>query len=224
MTNVAILASGNGSTAEALIRDLRARELPIDVRVVICNNPDAYVLERIANLNTELGLDIDTVVINSQTQPGAEHAVRGQQTSEEQAAILEQLQHHDIDLVLLLGYMKKIGPLLLDKYGWQSGYTSIYQARMLNTHPGLFPATIGTHGLGAQAYTIENGLPEGGQTLHVVASEYDTGPNVTEHRVRVEPDDTPETLFARVQAVEKEHIAADVAAFISAQETYQKEG
>ncbi len=222
-TNIAILASGSGSTAEAFIREIRTQRYPLKVRLIVTNNPDAYVLERVKNMNTELQLDIVPAVVHSHTQNAAQPAVRGKQTEEEQTALLSILKEHRVDLILLLGYMKQIGQTLLDDYGWLPHYTNVYQARMLNTHPGLLPQTIGTHGRGTQEFTLVQRMPEGGQTLHVVAAEYDTGPHVAEHRVPVLPDDTPDTLFARVQAVEKAHIAADVMTFVEGQKEYLSE-
>lgn len=219
-TRVAILASGSGSTAETFIRNGLQHTYPYEVVLLICNNPDAFVLTRIRQLNEELGLHIETVVINSHTQSAATPAKKGHQTVEEQAAILSQLQRFDIDLVLLLGYMKLVGAQLIDAYGWRPEFSSVYEARMLNTHPGLLPDTIGTHGLGTQEFTLAKGLRDAGQTLHIASSTYDTGPTVVEHRLPVEPDDTPESLFARVQTAEKAHIAADIAAFITNQQHY----
>ncbi|MCA9327667.1 hypothetical protein KDA14_04020 [Candidatus Saccharibacteria bacterium] len=220
---VAVLASGSGSTAEALIRDLQTQDYPYEVRLVITNNPDAFVLQRIANLNEEFGLDIRTAVISSSTQPSAAAAVHGEQTSEEQEALLALLKENHIDLVVLLGYMKHIGKRLTDAYGWQTNFTSVYQARMLNTHPGLLPETKGLYGIHVQEAVVERHLPEAGQTLHVVAEAYDEGPVVTEHRIKVSPDETPEELFARVQLTEKAHIAADIAEFLDAQTKFEEE-
>lgn len=221
--NIAIFASGSGSTAEAFIRDVAKNQYPLQVKLVICNNPQAFILERIQSLNDELGLAVVTAVLNSHTQPSALPVVHGQQTAEEQARILTLLNEHNIDLVLLLGYMKQVGAELVASYGWLPDYPSVYECRMLNTHPGLLPATIGTHGLGTQEFTLNQHMEEGGQTLHAVSSEYDTGPTVSEHRVAVLPDDTAESLFARVQSTEKAHIAADVVAFLEAQQMYRKE-
>ncbi|MBP9761685.1 hypothetical protein KBD11_01300 [Candidatus Saccharibacteria bacterium] len=222
-TRIAVLASGSGSTAEAFIRTVHQQNYPLHVVLVIANNPDAFVLERVKNLNNEYSLHISSAVINSRTQQNAAPIVPGQQTDEEQAAILKLLDDHGVDLVLLLGYMKRVGPKLLAAFGWMPNYTSIYQCRMLNTHPGLLPDTVGTHGRDTQAFTLAQNMKEGGQSLHAVSDEYDTGPTVAEHRVPVEPGDSADTLFDRVQAVEKSHIAADVAAFVQAQQHYQKE-
>ncbi|QQS20029.1 hypothetical protein IPL85_01030 [Candidatus Saccharibacteria bacterium] len=222
-TNIAIFASGSGSTAEALIRDIQEKGYPLNVKLMITNNQDAFVRERIKNLNKEYSLGITSVVLNSSTQPSASAILTGQQTEEEQAAMLALLKENGIELVLLLGYMKLVGTTLLEAYGWLPEYESVYQCRMLNTHPGLLPETVGTHGIGTQEFTIREGLREAGQTLHAVSAEYDMGPTVAVHRVPIEPNDTPEALFSRVQAVEKATIASDIAAFVEAQKKYRKE-
>lgn len=221
MHKVAILASGSGSTAEAFIRSIHEQHHPLDVRLVIANNPDAFVLTRIARLNDELGCSIETRVINAHSQASTKPQAHGQQTIEEQEAILAAFETHQIELVVLLGYMKLIGPKIIEAYGWLPHYTSIYQARMLNTHPGILPDTIGTHGLATQEFTLKKGMKEGGQSLHLVSADYDMGPLIAEHRVNVEPGDNAETLFARVQAVEKQHIASDIADFAADQDTYR---
>ncbi len=220
-TRIAIFASGSGSTAEAFLRSVYAQKYPLQSTLIVTNNPNALVLQRAEQLNAELGLGLVTAVVNSHTQAAAHPIIRGEQTEEEQRAIVSLLAQHRTDLVLLLGYMKRIGQTILEPYGWLPHYTSVYQARMLNTHPGLLPATVGTHGRGTQEFTLTQGMAEAGQTLHAVAAEYDTGPTVAEHRVPVQPNDTPDSLFARVQAAEKQYLAADVMAFVTAQKEYQ---
>lgn len=225
-TTVAILASGSGTTAEAFIRSIVAEHQELTVPIVICNNSQAGVLDRITCLNEELGLHIETLLINAQTHPAApgEQVTRGQQTVAEQRAVLEALRKNDVNLVLLLGFMKHIGTDIIDTYGWRPSYASIYQARMLNTHPGLLPATKGLFGIHVQKAVLQQEQPEAGQSLHMVSTGYDEGPVVYEHRVRVEPDDTAETLFTRVQQTEKAHIASDVADFIRKQHGYNQGG
>lgn len=217
-TAVAILASGSGSTAEAFIRATREGNVSADVKVVITNNATAGVLERVAHLNNELGLTIKTIVINGTTHPARpdELVARGCQTIAEQLAIIDILMTNEIDLVLLLGYMKKVGPLVVQEYGWQPGYTDAGQARMLNTHPGLLPATKGYIGIHAQEHVLAEGLLAG-QTLHVVSEIYDDGPIIAENPVAIEVSDTAESLFERVQVAEKAHLPADVARFIDMQ-------
>lgn len=224
-TAIAILASGSGTTAEAFIRHMVAEQYDFFVPVVICNNAAAGIFDRIAQLNREFGLDIQTELINSLTHPAShgETVARSQQTAAEQYAMLESFRSHKIELVVLMGFMKHVGPQIVDSYGWRPEYTSIYQARMLNTHPGLLPDTKGIFGIHVQEAVLQQAVPRAGQTLHVVGAEYDEGPTVSEHQVPVEPNDTAEELFARVQLTEKAHIAADVANFITAQQQYNKD-
>jgi phosphoribosylglycinamide formyltransferase-1 len=222
---IAILASGGGTTAEAFIRARQRNEIQVDVGLVICSRKDAGIFDRIADLNQEFDLHIECILINQQTHPAsqAEHVDRGCQTAGEEAAILASLLSGSYDLIALMGYMKRIGPSLIQAFGWLPEYTSMFQAKMVNTHPGLLPDTKGFYGENIQKYVLDNHLPYGGQTLHVVSEEYDAGPIIAEHKVPVEPGDTSETLFARVQAVEKQYLPKDIEDFIKARWAYTRE-
>jgi len=219
---IAILASGSGTTAEAFIRAGQSGDIDVSVALVIVSREKAGVFQRIKDLNAEFGLDIEAILINHVTHPAAhgEHVGRGEQTGGEEAAILAALLGGSYDLVALMGYMKKVGPNLIQTFGWLPEYTSVFQARMVNTHPGLLPDTKGFHGLQMQEYTLDHHLPYGGQTLHVVSENYDDGPIIAEHKVAVEPGDTPESLFARIQAVEKKYLPGDIENFIKGRMAY----
>jgi phosphoribosylglycinamide formyltransferase-1 len=222
---IAVLASGGGTTAEAFIRAGESGHINVDVGLVICSRRDAGIFERIEKLNAEFGLHIDCILINHKTHPAAhtEHVGRGSQTAGEELAILTALLAGNFDLVALMGYMKRVGPNLVQAFGWLPEYTSIFQAKMVNTHPGLLPDTKAFYGENIQKYVLEHHLPYAGQTFHVVAAEYDDGPVIAEHKVPVEPNDTPETLFARVQAVEKQYLPGDIEEFINARMAYNQE-
>jgi phosphoribosylglycinamide formyltransferase-1 len=219
---IAILASGGGTTAEAFIRAGQEGLINVDVGLVICSRRSAGVFDRIKDLNKEYGLHIDCILINHQTHPAGygENVGRGEQTGGEEAAILAAILGGNYDLVALMGYMKKIGPNLTEAFGWLHSYTSVFQARMLNTHPGLLPDTKAMFGEQIQKYVLDHKLPYTGQTLHAVSDEYDAGPIIAEHKVPVEPGDTSTTLFARVQAVEKSNLPRDIADFIKARQAY----
>jgi phosphoribosylglycinamide formyltransferase-1 len=221
---IAILASGGGTTAEAFIRAGQTGEVNVDVGLVICSRKDAGIFQRIANLNNEFGLSIDCLLINHKTHPAdaTEHVERGAQTAAEELAILTTLLSGSFDLVALMGYMKRVGPSLVEAFGWLPEYTSIFQAKMVNTHPGLLPDTKAYYGENIQKYVLDRHLPYGGQTFHVVGMGYDDGPIITEHKVPVEPDDTSETLFARVQDVEKKYLPRDIEDFIHARLAYNQ--
>ncbi len=220
-SKIAVLASGQGTTAEAFIRAAAAGEVEPQVGLVICNKKDAGVFERIAKLNKELDLKIETVLINGSTHPDtAIEPVPGAQTAAEEEAIIDKLLEGKFDLVMLMGYMKKIGPKLVREFGWRPEYQRPYQAMMLNTHPGLLPATKGLIGIHVQEFVLENKLPYGGQTLHVVSEKYDEGPTIAEHKVEVLPGDTPKSLFERVQLIEKTQLPKDVEEFIKKRRQY----
>lgn len=221
---IAVLASGGGSTVEAFIRAGQRGEITTQVALVIVSRADAGVFQRIERLNAEFGLQIQMVLINHKTHPAAEGEVveRGGQTKAEEQAILHVLLEGNYDLVSLMGYMKKVGPELIKEFGWLPDYMSMFQAKMVNTHPGLLPDTKGFFGENIQKYVLEHHLPYGGHTFHVVSEEYDDGPIITEHKVPVESGDNSEALFDRVQASEKLHLPRDTEDFILARMAYNK--
>lgn len=219
---IAVLASGGGTTVEAFIRADQAGDINVAVGLIIVSRSDAGVFKRIENLNKEFGLNIQTILINHKTHPAASGEVvdKGCQTRTEEQAILETLRTGGYDLVALMGYMKRVGLELIHEFGWIDEYKSIFQAKMVNTHPGLLPDTKGFFGESIQQYVLDHHLPYAGQTFHVVADEYDAGPVIAEHKVPVEPGDTSETLFARVQATEKKYLPKDIEDFIKARQAY----
>lgn len=212
---IAILASGSGSTAEAFIRASAEGKIDAQAALIICNNAQAGIFDRIKNLNHEYGLSIETKYISKHTHPAVgENLAFGEQTHAEEAAIIDILKAGGFDLVALMGYMKRIGPNLVHEFGWREEYERAEQAMMVNTHPGLLPETKGLYGIHVQEHVLTHTLPYSGQTFHVVAEKYDEGPVVAEHKVKVEPGDTPESLFDRVQAAEKHFLPLDIDAFI----------
>lgn len=223
---VAILASGEGTTAETFIRAGVEGRIDSTVGLIICNNPNAGIFARIDRLNSELGLSIQCLLISNRDYPAEpdEDLQPGAQTKSEEHAVLSALTNEDFDAICLMGYMKRIGPSLIHEFGWRSDYSSPYQARMLNTHPGLLPETKGLYGIKVQQYVLQQKLPYSGQTLHTVSENYDEGMPIAEHRVKVLPDDTPESLFERVQAVEKKYLPLDIDAFIKNRQTYLMKG
>lgn len=223
---IAILASGGGTTAEAFIRAGQRGDINVAVGLVIVSREEAGIFQRIKDLNAEFGLHIECVLINGQTHPAAlgEHVGRGDQTSAEEAAILAAILGGSYDLVALMGYMKRVGPNLVEAFGWRPEYTSAFQSRMVNTHPGLLPDTKAFYGQHIQQYVLDHRLPYSGQTLHIVSEKYDDGPIISEHKVPVEPGDTAESLFARVQAVEKQFLPKDIEDFVTARQAYAAQG
>lgn len=197
--SIAILASGSGSTAEACIRATQNGTLDARVGLVVCNNPPhkTGVYERVSRLNDEFGLSIPVLHVSGLTHPGGK-GCRGEQT------IAYAVDQAGCVLVALMGYMKKVRGPLLDVYGWDVSAQLLADVRMLNTHPGPLPQTEGLFGLGIQTAVLERGLGYSAHTVHTVTDAYDQGMIIQETRVPVEPGDTPEALFDRVQSVEKQ--------------------
>ncbi len=222
---IAVLASGSGSTFEAFVHASQEGIVDAEVGLVVCNDPEAGIFERVDRLNKQYGLDIQSEVVNQHLYPAGEQE-RGQ-TLEESAKICELVHEGRFSLVALMGYMRVIAAEgdLMRQYGWLPDYEDmypnnrgIYLARMINTHPGILPATADTYGIHTQERVIELGLAETAQTLHVVAAGVDTGPTIAENRVPVYSDDTPEKLFDRVQRIEKAHLPIDINTFLKEQQ------
>lgn len=220
-----ILASGDratgggGSTAERFIRDMAAGIVRAEVGVVICNNPrgTVAVYDRVEGLNEELGLGIELVTINSSTHPKGKQD-RGQ-TLAEASAICEVLADKDIDFLLSLGYMKQGNGELVEEWAWQPAYAEldpvnggIYhpKTRWGNNHPGILGSallTADTHGVHAAERAIELGSPYNAFTWHLVSAGIDSGPQIAEFLVPIEPGETAQDVFDKTQDVEKEQTA-----------------
>lgn len=173
------LASHGGSAMQAIVDACRESRLAADLQVVISNNRGSVSLQR----GGEVGLA--TYVLNGKTHPDPE---------ELDLAILEALRAHDVDLVVLSGYMKKIGPRTLDAY----------RNRILNVHPALLPkfGGKGMYGRYVHEAVLEAGERVTGVTVHIVDEEYDHGPVVAQRELPVRDDDTPESLAERVGELE----------------------
>lgn len=171
-----VLASGGGSNLQALI-DAHARgDLPARVVVVISNNSSAGALERARRHS------IAALHISAKTDPDPD------------AAILTALREHDVDLVVLAGYMKLVGSTLL----------RAFDGRVLNIHPGPLPefGGRGMYGRRVHEAVLERGAKTSGPTVHLVDERYDEGPVLAHRPVPVMDEDDPQSLAKRVLAAE----------------------
>jgi len=174
-----ILASHGGSNAQAIMDNARAGTINAEVAVVVSNNANATVLERAA------AAGVPTEIVNAVRYPGE---------GEEDRALVDTLRRHGVELVVLAGYMKKLGPAILDAF----------RGRIVNIHPALLPkhGGKGKYGIHVHESVIASGDTETGVSVHVVDEQYDHGRILGQTRLPVEPGDTPETLQERVLAVE----------------------
>jgi phosphoribosylglycinamide formyltransferase-1 len=184
MKNIVILISGGGSNMAAIVRTAQAqnwaKQFNAQVSAVISNKADAKGLA----FAKEHG--IATAVINHKAfadQPQPREAF--------DAAMMKEIDQHQPHLVVLAGFMRILTP----------GFVAHYEGRLLNIHPSLLPAFPGLH---THERAIEAGCKFAGATVHRVTAELDHGPILAQAVVPVLPDDTADTLAARV--LTQEHL------------------
>ncbi|GAA5482782.1 phosphoribosylglycinamide formyltransferase [Haloferula sargassicola] len=173
---IGILGSGSGSNMQAILDAIGAGTLDAEIALVLSDVPGAYILQRAENHGIPARL-IDC---------------RGFKTrfpEEAQQETADALKAAGCDLVCLAGFMRLVKQPLLDAF----------PDRILNIHPALLPAFPG---VAAWKQAVEAGATESGCTVHYVDAGMDTGPVILQAKVPVLPDDTPESLHARIQVEE----------------------
>lgn len=178
--HLGFLASHGGSNMQAIIDACKAGQLDAKPCVVISNNSEAMALQRAKNEG------IPHYHISAATHPG----------SLEDEEILRVLRQHDVDTVILAGYMKMLGPATL----------RAYRGRILNIHPALLPkfGGKGMYGKRVHEAVLAAGEKVTGVSIHIVDEHYDTGPIIAQRQVPVLPGDTADSLAERV--LKHEHI------------------
>lgn len=171
---VAVLASGRGSNLQAIIDAIEAGQVRAQIVVVISNKKDAAALEG-ARKHGLKDLFIDPKPFAG--RPDSREAY--------DRSLLEILQQHDVELVVLAGYMKIVTAVLVNAYA----------NRMMNIHPSLLPSFPG---LDVQKKAIDWGCKLAGCTVHFVTEGVDEGPIIIQAAVPLLDDDTSETLAARI--------------------------
>ena len=177
MKNLVIFASGSGSNAENIIRYF-AEKPGFRVKKIYCNVPDAYVLERAKKYN------VPTQVFNRAEFRNPD-------------IILRQLQEEGTDFIILAGFLWLVPDCI----------TTAYPNRIVNIHPALLPAYggKGMYGHHVHEAVLAAGEKESGITIHYVNEHYDSGDIIFQATCPVLPDDTPDTLAARVHELEYAH-------------------
>ena len=176
---VAVLASGRGSNLQAVIDAIEAGTVQAKIVAVISNKKEAPALER-ARRHGLSDLFVDP-------KP---YAGRPDSREVYDCELLDVLRRHDVELVLLAGYMKIVTRVLVDAFA----------NRMMNIHPSLLPSFPG---LDVQQKAIEWGCKLAGCTVHFVTEGVDEGPIILQAAVPILDDDSPAALAARI--LEQEH-------------------
>ncbi len=190
--NIGVLASGEGTTLQAVLDACASGRLAARIAVVISNNASAGALRRARDAGVP-----------------ARHlslATAGGSQSLDQA-LAETLSEFASDWVLLAGYMKRLGPKTLAPFA----------GRIINTHPALLPEFGGQGMFGANVHraVLAAGRRTSGASVHWVDENYDTGAVIAQVRVPVESGDSVESLAQRVQAAERELVVEVLAAAAS---------
>jgi phosphoribosylglycinamide formyltransferase-1 len=168
MKKLGILVSGRGSNMSAIIDACEQGRISASVEIVLSNNADAKALS-IAKERR-----INTIYISSQTHRDPEQL---------DAVMCDTLLKYNIDLIVLAGFMKKIGPKVLSEF----------EGKILNIHPSLLPKYGGQGFYGMNIHRA---------TIHLVCGDYDDGKILAQESVILDEEDTPESLAKKILKIE----------------------
>ncbi len=179
--NIGVFASGRGSNFQAILNAIQQDLLPARVTLVVSNKGDAGALE-IARMHSLPAVHLSTKQFPDDVLFAS--------------AMLEALTKHNVQIIALAGYLKKIPSIVVRQY----------RNRILNIHPALLPSFggAGMYGHHVHEAVIASGAKLSGATVHLVDEEYDRGLIVLQKAVPVEERDTPEMLAAKVLRIEHE--------------------
>ncbi len=181
LLRIGVLASHEGTTLQAILDACAGGLIGARVALVLSNNSDSGALRRARAAGAA------AVHVSSKTHPDPQAL---------DDAMTQALLDADVQVVMLAGFMRKLGPRLLQAFA----------GHILNTHPALLPkfGGQGMYGLKVHQAVLAAGEAESGASVHLVDAEYDSGRVLAQIRVAVAPGDTPEALAARVQERERE--------------------
>ncbi len=174
MKKIAVFASGFGSNFQAIIEAVKEGKLKADIALLVSDNPSCKAVERAS------AAGIDAFTFCSKEYAG--------KAAYEQA-VLTELRKRQVEYIVLAGYMRIIGPTLLEAY----------PMRIINLHPALLPSFPGAHGI-ADAFNY--GVKVFGITIHFVDAGVDTGQIINQFAFHAEPDDTLETVETKIHQLE----------------------
>ncbi|XHX76538.1 MAG: phosphoribosylglycinamide formyltransferase [Stenomitos frigidus ULC029] len=184
-----VMASGSGSNFEAIAQAIADQQLHAQVKVLLYNNPGAKAAARAERWG------IPSVLLNHREFDNREAL---------DEAIVETFRQHDVEWVIMAGWMRIVTPVLIDAF----------PRRILNIHPSLLPSFKGNR---AVEQALAAGVKITGCTVHLVVPEVDSGDIIMQAAVPVLPDDTLETLHARIHVQEYRIFPKAIAIAIAAQ-------
>ena len=185
---IGVLGSTRGTDLEGILQAIREGRINAEIVVVISDRKNAYILERARNHG------IEAIYISPKNFSSRRDFDR---------EISRILREKGVELVLLIGYMRILSPEFVEE--WEN--------RIMNIHPSLLPAFAGGMDLNVHEEVLKRGVKVTGCTLHFVDKGTDTGPIILQEPVRVEEDDTPESLKKRVQSAEQKILVEGIKLF-----------
>lgn len=187
MYHLAVFASGSGTTLQSVIDAIEKKELNAKIELVLSDKENCYALERakLASIPT--------------------HVIQATSFEEMDQELVTILSPYPVDLIVLAGYLRMIGPSLIEHY------------RIINTHPSLLPKFGGKGMYGMKVHTAAWEAKETftGPTIHFVNNEYDKGNIISQTKVEIKPTDTPEVISSKVQAIEKIQLVEVLKQFVN---------
>ena len=192
MKNIALFASGNGTNVQRIAEYFADNE-NVRIKLIVCNNANAYVLERAEKLG------IKSFLINKK------------EAFYNSNAVLEILQQNSIDFIVLAGFLWLIPDEVI----------AAFPNKIINIHPALLPkyGGKGMYGMRVHEAVVANKERESGITIHYVNQHYDEGEIIFQAKCPLSPEDTPENLAQKIHALEYEYFPKIIEREIAGQKT-----
>lgn len=172
--NIAVFASGRGTNFSAIVKAVKKGKLKVKLALLVCDNPDAGVIKKAESAGVKVAL------IKRE-----DFAAK----SDFENAIIQRLEQEGIELIVLAGFMRMLS----------SEFVSRYRNKIINIHPALLPSFKGETGI---KDAFDYGAKVTGVSVHFVDEKMDHGPIILQSAVKIEEDDTPQTLEAKIHKVE----------------------
>ncbi|WP_144460916.1 phosphoribosylglycinamide formyltransferase [Siminovitchia fortis] len=176
MKKIAVFASGNGSNFQAIHDAVESGKLRAEIKLLVCDKPGAFVIERAKKAGVRV-LEFSPKQYASKV--------------EFETMLYEELQKNDVDYIVLAGYMRLIGSVLLEHY----------PERIINIHPSLLPAFPGVDAIGQ---AVAAGVKVTGVTIHFVDEGMDTGPIIAQRAIDIQDGATKDEVAQKVHEIEHE--------------------
>ena len=184
--NIAVFASGRGTNFSAIARAVKKGKITANISLLVCDNPKALVIGKAKRAGVEVFL------IKRRNFASK---------SDFEKRIIQRLQEAGVDLIVLAGFMRILGPDLIQAF----------KSRILNIHPALLPAFKGAHGI---KDAFDYGVKVTGITVHFVDEEIDHGPIILQAPIVIKENETLDSLEARIHKVEHKIYPESVRLFV----------